>query len=167
MWGYMKTTTSLQGKFFCQSLVGFFFRVFWVKIAKLKVNLHYSYCSKLIGEMRRETEFRQWRCRNSAKKKQEREYATEIQSGSRERRENNKKVGERRENNHCRNFFFSHNFGNAIAEIVGEKNFPYLDYGNSIIENVKKRKKKKGEKDYGNGIAEIGKKNFPCFRKCK
>ena len=61
--------------------------VFWVKIAKFKVNLHYTYCSKLIGEVRRETEFRQWRCRNSAKKKQEREYATEIQSGSRERGE--------------------------------------------------------------------------------
>ena len=51
-------------------------------------------------------------------------------------------------------------------ERIGEKNFPYLDYGNSIAENVKKRKKK-GEKDYGNGIAEIEKKNFPCFRKCK
>ena len=65
-------------------------------------------------------------------------------------------------------FFFSHNFGNGITEIVGkkifffptisvmpltkmwekkkerigEKNFPYLDYGNSITENVKKKKKK-------------------------
>ena len=47
-------------------------------------------------------------------------------------------------------------------ERIGEKNFPYLDYGNSIAENVKK-KGKKGEMDYSNGIAEIGKKNFPCF----
>ena len=37
-------------------------RVFWVKIAKFKVNLRYSYCSKLIGKLRRETEFRQWCC---------------------------------------------------------------------------------------------------------
>ena len=47
-------------------------------------------------------------------------------------------------------FFFPHNFGNAIDENVGkkkerigEKNFPYLDYGNSIAENVKKKKKKR------------------------
>ena len=48
-------------------------------------------------------------------------------------------------------FFFPHNFGNAIDENVekkkkkeriGEKKFPYLDYGNSIAENVKKKEKK-------------------------
>ena len=46
-------------------------------------------------------------------------------------------------------FFFSHNFGNAIAEIVEEKkkNFPY--FGNAIAEIV-------GEKKSGSGIAEIG-----------
>ena len=88
--------------------------VFWVKIAKFKVNLHYTYCSKLIGEVRRETEFRQWRCRNSAKKAGERIMLPKFVQEAGERRENNKKVGERRENNHCRNcggnFFFSPQF---------------------------------------------------------
>ena len=46
--------------------------VFWVNIVKFKVNLRYMNCSKIIGKLRRETEFRQWHCRNSAKK-QERE----------------------------------------------------------------------------------------------
>ena len=48
--------------------------VFWVNIAKFKVNLRYRNCWKLIGKLRRETEFRQRDCRNSAKK-QEREEA--------------------------------------------------------------------------------------------
>ena len=47
-------------------------RVFWVNIVKFKVNLRYTNYSKIIGKLRRETEFRQWHCRNSAKK-QERE----------------------------------------------------------------------------------------------
>ena len=41
--------------------------VFWVNIVKFKVNLRYTNCSKIIGKLRRETEFRQWRqchCQN-------------------------------------------------------------------------------------------------------
>ena len=42
-------------------------RVFWVNIAKSKLNLLYRYCLKLIGELRKEKEFRQRCCRNSKK----------------------------------------------------------------------------------------------------
>ena len=69
--------------------------VFWVKIAKFKVNLRYSYCSKLIGKLR-ETEFRQWRCRNSAKKAGERIRIPKFSQKPGERRENNQKAGGRK-----------------------------------------------------------------------
>ena len=61
--------------------------------------MRYSYYSKLIGKLRRETEFRQWRCRNSAKKAGERIRIPKFSQKPGERRENNQKVGERRENN--------------------------------------------------------------------
>ena len=41
--------------------------VFWVNIVKSKFNLFYRYCLKLIGERRKEKEFRQHCCRNSTK----------------------------------------------------------------------------------------------------
>ena len=41
--------------------------VFWVNIAKSKLNLLYRYCLKLIGELRKEKEFWQQCCRNSTK----------------------------------------------------------------------------------------------------
>ena len=43
------------------------FRVFWVNIAKFELNLRYRYCLNLIGELRKEKEFRQQCCRNSTK----------------------------------------------------------------------------------------------------
>ena len=43
------------------------FQVFWLNIAKFRVYLHYRHCSKLYRELRRESEFRQWCCRNSTK----------------------------------------------------------------------------------------------------
>ena len=46
--------------------------VFWPNIAKNGVYCCYRHCSKLFSKMRRETEFRQHRCRN-CKKKYERE----------------------------------------------------------------------------------------------
>ena len=61
--------------------------------------MRYSYCSKLIGKLRRETEFQQWRCRNSAKKAGERIRIPKFSQKAGERRENNQKVGEMRENN--------------------------------------------------------------------
>ena len=41
--------------------------VFWVNIAKSELNLRYRYCFNLIGELRKEKEFRQQCCRNSTK----------------------------------------------------------------------------------------------------
>ena len=83
------------------------------------------------------------------------------------KRENNKKVGERRENNHCRNcggkniiFFFPTisvmpltKMWEKKKERIGEKNFPYLDYGNSIAENVKKKKEKKEKRITATGLS--------------
>ena len=42
-------------------------RVFWLIIAKSRIYLHYSHCSKLFRELRKESEFRQRCCRNSTK----------------------------------------------------------------------------------------------------
>ena len=51
------------------------------------------------------------------------------------------------------------NFGNSIDENVGkkkerigEKKFPYLDYGNSIAENVKKKNEKKEKRITATGL---------------
>ena len=63
----------------CDYLIFFFFDnrifryigVFCVNIAKLEVNLRYRYCSKLFGILRREIEFRYYRCRNSTKSMRE------------------------------------------------------------------------------------------------
>ena len=41
--------------------------IFCANIAKFKFNLLYRYCLKLIGERRKEKEFRQYCCRNSTK----------------------------------------------------------------------------------------------------
>ena len=70
--------------------------VFWVNIVKFKVNLRYTNCSKIIGKLRRETEFRQWRCRNSAKKAGERIRIPKFNQKAGERRENNQKAGGRK-----------------------------------------------------------------------
>ena len=41
--------------------------VFWLNIAKFKVNWCYRYCFKLFSNMRKEKELRQYHCRNSTK----------------------------------------------------------------------------------------------------
>jgi len=41
--------------------------VFSLNIAENHVYLWYGYCSKLFGKLRKESEFRQWCCRNSNK----------------------------------------------------------------------------------------------------
>ena len=64
--------------------------VFWLNIAKFEVNLYYRYCSNLFRNLRKESEFRQYYCRNSTK------------------------VGERKRKNGREKFFI---FGNTIAEI--------------------------------------------------
>ena len=55
-------------------------RVFWVNIAKSEVNLRYSYCSKLFGILRREIEFRYYRCRNSTKSMREKKKKVEREN---------------------------------------------------------------------------------------
>ena len=52
-------------------------RVFWVNIAISKLNLLYRYCLKLIGELRKEKEFRQQCCRNSTKIRREKDKKVE------------------------------------------------------------------------------------------
>ena len=54
-----------------------FLRVFWVNIAISKLNLLYRYCLKLIGELRKEKEFRQQCCRNSTKIRREKDKKVE------------------------------------------------------------------------------------------
>ena len=47
--------------------IAFRFRVFWLNIAKFKVNWCYRYCFKLFSNLRKEKELRQYHCRNSTK----------------------------------------------------------------------------------------------------
>ena len=65
-------------------------RVFWLNIAKFEVNLCYRYCSNLFRNLRKESEFRQYHCRNSTK------------------------VGERKRKSGREKFLI---FGNTITEI--------------------------------------------------
>ena len=55
-------------------------RVFWVNIAKSEVNLRYRYYSKLFGILRREIEFRYYRCRNSTKSMREKKKKVEREN---------------------------------------------------------------------------------------
>ena len=97
-------------------------RVFWVNIAKSKLNLLYKYCLKLIGELRKEKKFRQQYCRNSTK------------IGERKRKRWREKEEEFQQ--YCyRNsstqipacpvscVLKKGNYGNAIAEIGKKRNF--------------------------------------------
>ena len=52
-------------------------RVFWVNITISKLNLLYWYCLKLIGELRKEKELRQQYCRNSTKIRREKDKKVE------------------------------------------------------------------------------------------
>ena len=90
--------------------------VFWLNIAKFKVNWCYRYCFKLFNELRKEKELRQYYRRNSTK------------------------VGERKIKSRREKFLI---FGNGIAAIlsahsatrVGKKKFG--NCGNAIAENKK------------------------------
>ena len=44
-----------------------FLRVFWLNITKFEVNWCYRYCFNLFSNMRKESELRQYHCRNSTK----------------------------------------------------------------------------------------------------
>ena len=123
-------------------------RVFWLNITKFEVNWCYRYCFNLFNNLRKESELRQYHCRNSTKVKE-------------------RKIKSRREK-----FFI---FGNGIAAIPsvhtccpggcskcecaqgkpndGKKKID--NYGNAIVENGRKKKIV-----CGNGIAEIEGINF-------
>ena len=67
------------------SMVIIFFNIqinlsFWVNIVKLEVNLRYRYCLKLFGILRREIEFRYYRCRNSTKIMREKKKKVEREN---------------------------------------------------------------------------------------
>ena len=54
--------------------------VFWINITKSEVNLRYRYYSKLFGILRREIEFRYYRCRNSTKSMREKKKKVEREN---------------------------------------------------------------------------------------
>ena len=108
--------------FFLRIKVAYIWRVFWLNIAKFKVNWCYRYCFKLFSKLRKEKELRQYHCRNSTK------------------------VGERKIKSRREKFFI---FGNGIAAIPfahsaarWKKKKKIGNCGNAIAENEKKEKKK-------------------------
>ena len=128
-------------------------RVFWVNIAKSKLNLLYRYCLKLIGELRKEKEFRQQCCRNSTK------------IGERKRKRWREKEEEFRQHGYRNSsaqipprpmscVLKKSNCGNAIAEIGKKEKFFLV----IVVMTLSKMEKKKIEWNYGNVIAENGRK---------
>ena len=104
------------------------FQVFWLNIAKFRVYLHYRHCSKLYRELRRESEFRQWCCRNSTK------------------------VWERKRKSGWEKIL---NFSNHITEIpIAQTCWSKTNCGNAIAEIGKKRICG----NCGNAIAKNGRK---------
>ena len=97
--------------------------VFWLNIAKFKVNWCYRYCFKLFSKLRKEKELRQYHCQNSTK------------------------VGERKIKSRREKFFI---FGNGIAAIpsaqVGARNVSARKENQmskkNVTKSVKEYKKK-------------------------
>ena len=92
--------------------------VFWLNIAKFKVNWCYRYCFKLFSKLRKEKELRQYHYRNSTK------------------------VGERKIKSRREKFLI---FGNGIAAIPSAHSTTRWEKkigncGNVIAENEKKKK---------------------------
>ena len=127
--------------------------VFWVNIAKSKLNLLYRYCLKLIGELRKEKEFRQQCCQNS----------TKIEERKRKRwREKEEEFGQ-----HCYRNSFAQIPARPVSCVLKKKQLRQCH-----CRNRKKRKKKflvivamalpkiekKIEWNYSNVIAENGRK---------
>ena len=117
-------------------------RVFWLNIAKFEINLCYRYCSNLFRNLRKESEFQQYHCRNSTK------------------------VGERKRKSGREKFLI---FGNTITEIPSAHTC--CPSGCSKCECAQGKpnvamalpKQKKKIDNCGNAIAEIGrKKNSGC-----
>ena len=55
-------------------------RVFWINIAKSKLNLRYRNCWNLFGILRRETEFQYCHCQNSTKSMREKKKKVEREN---------------------------------------------------------------------------------------
>ena len=111
----------------------FFIWVFWLNIAKFKVNWCYRYCFKLFSNLRKEKKLWQYHCRNSPK------------------------VGERKIKSRREKFLI---FGNGIAAIPSAHSAARVGARNVSArkENQMMWKKKIG--NCGNAIAEIGGINF-------
>ena len=113
-------------------------RVFWLNIVKFEVNWCYRYRFNLFSNLRKESELRQYHCRNSTK------------------------VGERKIKSWREKFLI---FGNGIAAIPSAHT--YCPGGCSKCECAQGKPndgKKKKIGNCGNAIAEIGKekKNSGC-----
>ena len=74
---FLSISNQFNFKFYSYIL---FFGVFWINIAKLKVNLHYRYYLKLFGILRREIKFRYYRCQNSTKSMREKKKKVEREN---------------------------------------------------------------------------------------
>ena len=132
--------------------------VFWVNIAKSEINLHYRNCSNLFGILRREYEFRYYRCWNSTKSMREKKKKVERE---------NVEFRQRRYRISCAQFYcpgvrgvrgvpkvkrkknWQTNCGNAIAEIGGKKFVTIVAValpkmgGKNVVPKSGKSKKKK------------------------
>ena len=122
-----------------------------VNIAKSELNLCYRYCLNLIGELRKEKEFRQQCCRNSTKVRERKK------KGWREKQEEFRQccywnsfaqiparscVKKQLQQCHCRNrekkeFFFLVIVAMTLPKMGGKIEW---NYGNVIAENERKKK---------------------------
>ena len=125
-------------------------RVFWVNIAISKLNLLYRYCLKLIGELRKEKEFRQQCCRNSTKIRREKEEEFRQHCY----RNSSAQISARPVS--C---VKKSNCSNAIVKIEKKKEIFFLVI---VAMALPKMEKKKFEWNYGNVIAENGRKKNIC-----
>ena len=75
-----QSTIWLKKNYWYRNLFTLVYGVFWVNIAKSEVNLHYRNCSNLFGILRRENEFRYYRCRNSTKNMREKKKKVEREN---------------------------------------------------------------------------------------
>ena len=119
-------------------------RVFWLNIAKFEVNWCYRYCFNLFNNLRKESELRQYHCRNSTK------------VGER-------KIKSRREKIFdfwqwfCRNSFCPYLLPGWVLEVwVCARKTKWWEKKNWQLWQCHYRKWEEKKKVCGNGIAEIG-----------
>ena len=120
--------------------LGWFYRVFWVNIAKSEVNLRYRNCSNLFGILRKEIEFQYYCCRNSTKSMREKKKKVERE---------NVELWQRGYRISCAQFCYPGVRG--VPEVKRKKKNWQTNCGNAIAEIGKKNCN-----NCGNGIAENG-----------